>query len=397
MAGIKIASEKCAGCGLCVRSCPFRAIEIRDGKAVILDSCTMCASCVSSCKLGSIELQKDGGAPPGDASAYSGVWVFAQQEEGNVASVALELLGAGSRLASELNVPLSAVLLGHNMDNSANTLIRYGADKVYVVDDASLERYNDEVYCDIFVQLIKDYKPEIVLIGATTYGRSLAPRVASRLSTGLTADCTGLSIDSDKKLLLQTRPAFGGNLMATIVCPHRRPQMSTVRPRVMKPLPPDDTRKGEIIRPRVSIKPEPSVKLLAAVKTLAEKVSLAEADIIVAAGRGMGEAKNLRLIEELAGLLGAAVGASRAIVDAGWIDYSYQIGQTGKTVGPKIYIACGISGAIQHQAGMSSSETIIAINKDPDAPIFRLAKIGIVGDVLEVLPAIIDELKSRAG
>jgi electron transfer flavoprotein alpha subunit len=247
------------------------------------------------------------------------------------------------------------------------------------------------------VQLIAKYKPEIVLMGATTYGRSLAPRVASRLNTGLTADCTRLDIDKEKRLLVQTRPAFGGNLMATIICPNHRPQMCTVRPKVMKPLEQDLSRIGEIIRPDITIPADVKVKIVDEVTTLCEKVNLLEADIIVAGGRGLGDPKNFALVKELADVLGGAVGASRAVVDAGWVEYSHQVGQTGKTVSPKVYFACGISGAVQHLAGMSSSDTIIAINKNPEAPIFNIATYGIVGDALEVLPALIAEFKKRIG
>ena len=282
-------------------------------------------------------------------------------------------------------MPLSAVLLGSKIEDQANTLFAYGADRVYLVEDESLENYNDESYADIFTQLVNKYKPEIVLVGATAYGRSLAPRVASRLNTGLTADCTELGIDPETKNLLQTRPAFGGNLMATIICPDRRPQMATVRPKVMKPMEPDYSRKGEIIRPDVLIPDNLLIKVIERVHTVYEKVSLTEADIIVSGGRGLGDAKNFELVRELAEVLGGAVGASRATVDAGWIDYSHQIGQTGRTVGPRVYFACGISGAVQHLAGMSSSDIIIAINKDADAPIFKIATFGIVGDVLEFL------------
>ncbi len=398
MASIRILLEKCLGCRICLGACPFNALKVIDKKAVIQDNCTLCGVCVSSCKFGAIELAKDeDGAAVTDLSLYKDVWVFAEQKDGEPAGVALELLGEGRKLAGQLGVKLAAVLFGENVEAVAKNLIAYGADEVYMVDHPSLKRFNDESYADIFVQLIEKYKPEIVLMGATTYGRSLAPRVASRLNTGLTADCTKLEIDMEKRLLLQTRPAFGGNLMATIICPDRRPQMSTVRPKVMKALEPDSSRNGEIIKPDVVIPENVRVKVLDVVSTLCEKVSLAEADIIVSGGRGMGDPKNFALIQELADVLGGAVGASRATVDAGWVDYSHQVGQTGKTVGPKIYFACGISGAVQHLAGMSSSDTIIAINKDPEAPIFKVADIGIVGDVLEVLPALISEFKKRLG
>lgn len=392
---INIIGEKCIGCGLCVRKCPFNAIEIKDRKAVILDNCTLCGACVSSCKPGAIDFRKDEAEQREDFTNYRGLWVFGEQKENSVLQVVYELLGEGRKLADALSVPLSVVLLGSKLEEQASALIAYGADNVYLVENESLEKYNDELYTDIFVQLINKFKPEIILIGATSYGRSLAPRVASRLGTGLTADCTELAIDPETKNLLQTRPAFGGNLMATIICPDKRPQMATVRPKVMQPMEPDYSRKGEIIRPDVEMPENLQVKVIETVHSVYEKVNLTEADIIVSGGRGLGDARNFELVRELAEILGGAVGASRATVDAGWIDYSHQIGQTGKTVGPKVYFACGISGAVQHLAGMSSSDIIIAINKDPDAPIFKIATYGIVGDVLEVLPELIREFKAR--
>ncbi len=395
MSGIKILIEKCTGCKLCLKACPFGAMKMEDKKAVILENCTLCGACVSSCKFDAIELKEDKSEAGQDLSAFRGVWVFAEQKYGNSASVSFELLGEGRKLADVLNTELCAVLIGSSLEQAVKELVRYGADKVYKIDNESLEDYNDESYTDIFVQLVNKYKPEIVLMGATTYGRSLAPRVASRLNTGLTADCTGLKIDPEEKILLQTRPAFGGNLMATIICPDHRPQMSTVRPKVMKALEPDDSRTAEIVAPGVSIPADLSVKVKNVVSNLCEMVSLTEADVIVSGGRGIGDPKNFALIEELAKVLNGAVGASRATVDAGWIEYSHQVGQTGKTVGPKVYIACGISGAIQHLAGMSSSDTIIAINKNAEAPIFKVATYGIVGDVLEVLPKLIKEFKQK--
>ena len=395
MSCINIITQKCVGCKLCIGACPFNAIEVTERKAKILDNCTLCGSCVSACKFNAIELIKDEEQEASDLSSYKGVWVFAEHRSGEVCQIAFELLGSGRKLADDLSVPLSAVLIGSDVEKEAQRLFAYGADNVYLVEDESLKLYNDESYADIFVQLIKSYKPEIVLMGATTYGRSLAPRVASRLNTGLTADCIELEIDPEKKILMQTRPAFGGNLMATIICPNHRPQMSTVRPKVMKPLQPDENRQGEIIKPEVNINSNTKVKVVDVVRTLYETVNLAEADIIVSGGRGLGDPKNFALVEELARVLGGAVGASRATVDAGWIDYSHQVGQTGKTVGPKVYFACGISGAIQHLAGMSSSDIIIAINKNPDAPIFKVATFGIVGDVLEVLPQLIKEFKTH--
>ncbi len=396
MSDIRVLTDKCVGCKLCIGACPFNAIEVKDRKAVILENCTLCGSCVSSCKFNAIELEKDESESV-DLSNYKGVWVFGEQKCGNISGVVLELLGEGRKLADVLLVHLSAVLIGSDMGNQAKTLIAYGADNVYLVEDKSLKYFNDESYTDIFVELVNKFKPEIILMGATTYGRSLAPRISSRLNTGLTADCTGLEIDPEKRILLQTRPAFGGNLMATIICPDHRPQMSTVRPKVMKPMEPDESRTGKVIKPRVDIPDNLKVKVVDVVQTLCEAVNLTEADIIVSGGRGLGDPKNFALVEELARVLGGAVGASRATVDAGWIEYSHQVGQTGKTVGPKIYFACGISGAVQHLAGMSSSDVVIAINKNPDAPIFKVATFGIVGNVLEILPELIKEFKARLG
>lgn len=397
MANIKILLDKCIGCKMCIGGCPFNAIKVLDKKAVIQENCTLCGACVSSCKFKAIDFEKDEAGTAVDISLYKDVWVFGEQKDGETANVALELLGEGRKLADQLSVKLAAVLMGDNVEAAAKKLISYGADEVYLVDAPSLKNFNDEAYADIFAQLISRYRPEIVLMGATTYGRSLAPRVASRLNTGLTADCTKLEIDPEKRIILQTRPAFGGNLMATIICPNHRPQMSTVRPKVMKALEQDLSRNGEIIRPDIIVPEDVKVKVTDIVTTLSEKVNLIEADIIVSGGRGLGDPKNFALVEELAKVLGGAVGASRATVDAGWIEYSHQVGQTGKTVGPKVYFACGISGAVQHLAGMSSSDTIIAINKNPEAPIFKVATFGIVGDVLEVLPALIGEFRKRLG
>jgi electron transfer flavoprotein alpha subunit len=366
---------------------------MEDGIAVINEKCTLCGICESECSFGAIKVERPESDDTSHTEGYSGVWVYAELRNGLPIASAFELLGAGRALASDLGESLSAVLIGSGVDQAAKELIAYGADNVYAVDDKSLELFNDESYADIFVQIAEKFKPEIVLISATTYGRSLAPRVSSRLNTGLTADCTGLEIDPETRNLRQTRPAFGGNLMATIICPNHRPQMSTVRPRVMKALTPDPNREGQVIKPEVSIIKEPTITVEELVSTLTDSINLSEAEIIVSGGRGLGDPKNFALIEELARLLGGAVGSSRAAVDAGWIDYSHQVGQTGKTVGPKIYIACGISGAIQHQAGMSSSDVIIAINKDPDAPIFKLATYGIVGDLLTVVPEMISILK----
>ncbi len=394
---IIINTEKCTGCAECVSSCSYNAIEIKGDKSFINEDCQFCKMCLSVCPEGAIiEIAEEGDEPKAGLSeylaAYRGVWVFAEQRDRRVASVAYELLGAGRRLADELKTHLAAVLFGAEED-AARELISWGADKVYHCRDQILEKFNDEPYAQMLTALIKEYKPGIVLAGATQLGRSFIPRVAARLKTGLTADCTALEIDKATGNLLQIRPAFGGNIMATILCPHNRPQIATVRPRVMKRIEADHGRKGEVVR----VDAGNLTCRTKVVETLKETsdcmVNLHEAEVIVAGGRGMCNAKGFGMLEELAVLLGGAVGASRAAVDEGWIPYMHQVGQTGKTVCPKIYIACGISGAVQHLAGMQSSDIIIAINKNPEAPIFNAATYGIVGDVNEVIPLLIKKLK----
>jgi len=387
---IRILDNECTGCKLCIKACPFDAIKVEDKLAVVdLDKCTLCGACEEACKFGAIIIEKEEAVGKEDISTFSGVWIVCEQRKGVVGSISYELLGKGRELADDLGVGLAAVLMGKGIGARAEDLIARGADKVYVVDSAHLENYTPEPYTVVLEELIKKYRPEIVLCGATSTGRSLISRVAIRIDAGLTADCTGLEIDKEKKLLLQTRPAFGGNIMATIICPNHRPQMATVRHKVMKESEADPSRNGEIIKIKIDEGRLTSrTKLVDIVEEIEETINLAEADIIISGGRGVGGPENFNIIRELAKVLGGAVGASRSAVDADWIPYSHQVGQTGKTVCPKLYIACGISGQIQHLAGMSSSDVIVAINKDPDAPIFQVATYGIVGDLFEVVPAL---------
>ncbi|MCC8139531.1 MAG: electron transfer flavoprotein subunit alpha/FixB family protein [Lachnospiraceae bacterium] len=323
------------------------------------------------------------------------LWVYIETENGTAKNVGYELLSPGRAMADKLGSRLVAVVLGKNAESVAQKAISYGADQVLLVEGDEYDTYNTDAQSYAMETLIRKYAPFIVLYGATNNGRDVAPRVACALHTGLTADCTGLDID-ENGLLASTRPAFGGNLMATISCPDHRPQMSTVRPGVFKKSPADDSRSGEIIREDIHIDPDRiRVHLLERVKEVAEAVHLEEADVIVSGGRGLGCAENFSYIRDLADAMGGVVGASRAAVDAGWIPHAHQVGQTGKTVAPKIYVACGISGAIQHLAGMSGSDTIIAINKDPDAPIFSVADYGIVGDLFEVVPAFAEAIRAK--
>ncbi len=391
--------EKCTGCGTCLESCPFDAIVIKDDKALINEYCNACMTCLSVCEEGAIietEPEEKSAEQKAKIEEYKDVLVFAEQREGEVAHVSFELLGVGKRLADELGTKLIAVLMGAD-ETAAKELVRWGADKVCLCSDSALRDFNDDIYSEVMTKVINEEKPSIVLAGATPIGRSFIPRVAAKLKTGLTADCTSLEIDKETKNLLQVRPAFGGNIMATILCPDYRPQMATVRPRVMKKGEYDEARKGEIIN--ISLEGITSkTKVLETIKEVsAISVNLHEADVIVAGGRGLGGENGLGLIEELAEALGGVVGASRAAIDEGWIHYSHQVGQTGKTVNPKVYFACGISGAVQHLVGMQSSDIIIAINKNPEAPIFNVATYGIVGDLFEILPLLIKKIKEIKG
>ena len=393
---ISIIIEKCTGCTLCVKVCPFDAIRMMDKKAQIdLNKCTLCGACRDACKFKAVLLEKTPAkCELPNIKDYKGIWVFIEQKNGRVQSVSYELLGKAQELAKKLNCQVSGVLIGNKLEDQLDELTFCGADNIYLVQAPELANFQDEPYTNILVELVNKYKPEILLCGATNIGRSLISRVAINIKAGLTADCTGLDIDPDKKILLQTRPAFGGNIMATIISPNYRPQMATVRHKVFVPMTPDKKRKGKIIKEIFDTSLYVSrTKLIDIIDEIESTVNLSEADIIVSGGRGMGGPENFKLLEDLAHVLSAAVGSSRAAVDAGWMPYSHQVGQTGRTVGPKIYFACGISGQIQHLVGMQSSKIIVAINKDPEAPIFKVATYGIVGDLFQIVPALTQAFK----
>jgi len=395
MASIEVRKDTCVGCGACVPACPFGAISMEADIACIGDACTLCGACESSCPFGAIIIRR-GVEDVGDLSAYSGVMVVAEQREGRVDPSTLELLGEARRLADASGQAVSAVLLTAEPGDWPERLVRHGADVVHVAVAPELRHYRTEPFSRITRRIVEETKPAIVLAAATTTGRDLMPRIAKLLDTGLTADCTGLAIDAESGHLMQTRPAFGGNIMATIVCADTRPQMSTVRPRVMRPLAADPSRTGELRE--VPLVPEDlasRTEVLEYVPLEEGEVDITETDVIVSGGRGLKDPSNFALLHELAGLLDGSVGASRAAVDAGWIPYPHQVGQTGKTVNPKTYVACGISGAVQHRVGMQSSDRIIAINRDESAPIFEFCDEGFVGDLFEVIPALVKELRRR--
>lgn len=389
---VQVIKEKCKGCSICVKNCPFQAITLEDKKAIIGSACTGCGVCVEKCPFGAID-KTDEAKKGVDISQYHGVWVFAEQRKGSLMGVAIELLGEGKKLAKEIGTELCAIVCGSNINPLVRELFSYGADKVYVADNPELENYTTDAYTKVIYDAIESYKPEIVLLGATHIGRDLGPCLAVKCNTGLTADCTKLEIDPETKGIKQTRPAFGGNLMATIICPNHRPQMSTVRPGVMEKAEFDSSQTGEVVNLNVVLKEEDlRIKVLDIIKNIEDAVSLTDAEIIVAGGMGLGKADGFELLKKLADKLGGTIAASRACVDAGWIDHSYQVGQTGTTVKPKIYFACGISGAIQHIAGMQDSDYIVAINKNESAPIFEITDYGMVGDLYDIIPTIIESL-----
>ncbi|WP_026840225.1 electron transfer flavoprotein subunit alpha [Citrifermentans bremense] len=410
----RVIAGKCIACGArCQSVCPINGVEMSEQGEPVIETakCIGCVKCVKACPAGALEMfytpeelaiiasfEKHGGEEIDEeelerrsrVAAYKGVWVFVEQNDGEAAKVSWELTGVGRELADTLGVPLSAVIIGSGVDHLADTAFSYCADQAYMINDSVFRQYRTEPFLAAMCHLIEKHKPQVVLMGATGMGRDLAGAVATRVKTGLTADCTGLGIDA-KGNLMQTRPAFGGNIMATIMCDRFRPQMATVRPHVM-PMPQQRQGATGITIPESCPIPESSIftRVLEVItdKGGKDKVDVAGAEFIVSGGRGLMAKENFALLEELAEELGGVVGGSRSAVDAGWLPQDRQVGQTGKTVRPKIYIACGISGAIQHLVGMQDSDVIVAINRDREAPIFEVATFGIVGDLFEVVPAL---------
>ena len=398
MALLVIDREPCIGCAVCVDVCPYGALELVDAVAVVNENCTACGICVPECPVDALSLptsEARRGTP--NKASYQGVWVWVEQFRGEAASISWEMLGEGRKLADQLGGALTACVLGHGMSEVAQEALAYGADRVFVADDPTLAVYRTEPYARILVGLVREHKPEVFLLGASSRGRDLAGSVATDLYTGLTADCTGLEIDPETRLLKQTRPAYGGNIMATILTPDHRPQMATVRHRVFDIPEPDRSRRGEIVPVPVTLSEDDVATKVVDFLVEEEDVNIADAKIIVAGGRGVGGPEGFEPLGELAHVLGAAVGASRAAVDDGWIPYAHQVGQTGRTVKPDLYIACGISGSIQHRAGMSTAKVIVAINRDAEAPIFDIATYGLVGDLHQIVPALAASLRQKLG
>ncbi|MGP8154419.1 MAG: FAD-binding protein [Smithella sp.] len=392
---LEIDKSKCIGCGNCIDVCPFGALSLEGDTIVVNEKCTGCGACLETCPEMALSLPAGLKAGNGDINQYSGVWVWIEQYKGQMGDVAIEILGQGRRLADLRHTSLTACVLGYNVEHITKAAISYGADRVFWADDPSLADYRTAPYAATLIDLVRQYRPEIFLLGASSRGRDLAGSVATDLYTGLTADCTGLDIDPEKGLLIQTRPAFGGNIMAMIICPNHRPQMATVRHRVFEKPPADSQRQGEVVAISPALTEEQISTRVTGFIAEIDKINLAYAHIIVSGGRGVNGPEGFEPLRKLADVLGGTIGASRSAVDAGWISYAHQVGQTGRTVRPDLYIACGISGAIQHLAGMKTSKVIVAINKNPNAPIFSVAHYGIVGDLFQIVPALTEQFKKR--
>lgn len=391
-------SEKCVGCGKCTTVCPFGALSLVNRKAVASAACTMCGACVKQCPVGALSLPQSGAAKK-DLSAYKGVWVFIEiSNDGRtqkVRPVGFELLSKGRELATQLGEELCAVVIGYGTQPFFAELSQYGTDKIYSVDGPAYAQYNTIAYAHAMVTLIEKYKPSVVLYPSTYVGRDLSPRISSQLFVGLTADCTGLSVKEGN--LIQTRPAFGGNIMADIKCPDYRPQMSTVRPNVFKKVVTTPGRMAAVVTESIAVPPQAAkVRIVNThMDPPASGMKLDEAEVVIAGGRGMKNKAGFDLLEQLAGQLGGTVGASRAAIDLGLKPKEQQVGQSGVTVSAKLYVACGISGAVQHVVGMEHSDVIIGINKDANAPIFNVCKYGLVGDASQILPRIVEQIKAN--
>ncbi len=394
MPSVWIDYDRCDGCGLCAKKCPYDAVEMRDGIPHILEQCTCCALCLEACKRGALQTDLTARTVP-DFSAWKGVWVFAEHQQNALQAISLELLGKARELAEQRSETVSALLLGDQGDPLVQPLFTAGAHRVYQVQDPRLRHYTTDAYTKSLARLVEKYKPEILLIGATDIGRDLAPRLARRVGAGLTADCTELSIDPEEGILLQTRPAFGGNVMATIVNRFSRPQMATVRPGVMEKRAPEPLQ-GELVAEQLEGGDQDSrVEILESWTEEGERIDLSKARVIVAAGRGAASSEGLELLEQLARSLGGELAGTRAMIEEQWLPDDRQIGQTGQTVRPELYIGCGVSGAVQHRAGMAASRYIIAVNKDPRAPLLSVADWSIVGDLFQVVPELISILSRR--
>ena len=399
MSGLIIDSEACIGCGRCVRACASGGIVVEGERpnrcAHVTDGCILCGGCVDACPVNAISIERDEAAGAVDLDAYRDLWVFVQTDEHDaVAPVAYELMGKGRELADARGCRLVA-LAGMSPEGSLEDLehlVCAGADEVVVCRDERLRQNDAEVYARLICDLVAERGPEAILYGATAFGRELAPGVAVRLQTGLTADCTVLSMDTETGLLQQTRPAFGGNLMATIICPNHRPQMATVRPGIFGAPEFDYSRSGAITQVSLADDVKARVEISIPAEEWRQQASIADAERLVVVGRGIGSKKNLPLMRRLAEALGAELGCTRPVVEAGWLEYRHQIGQTGVSVSPKLLVSIGVSGAIQHLAGMKDSKIIVAVNKDADAPIFGVADYGLVGDLFDVVPQLTNGL-----
>jgi len=396
MSAIAIDLEKCNGCGMCARSCPYQALEIQDKKALwIEETCTLCGACLESCKFEALTGKMPQREVP-DFSDYRNVWVFVEQHDGVFHKSAYELIGCARTIADDLGEDVVAAVLGDDVKKNAEQLIHYGADQCIVVEDPALAYYQTCTYTHVMAELIKSGRPGILLIAATHLGRDMAPRLARRVGLGLTADCTRLSIDPEEKILRQTRPAFGGNIMATIVSRFSRPQTATVRPGIMKALEPDTSRSGEVQAVEIDmVQCREFTRVLECVMEEDKKLDISAAKIIVAGGRPTCSERGIAVLKEFAEAVGGQVASTRVVVEEGFLPPEQQVGQTGRTVRPEVYFACGISGAVQHKAGMDGSRYIVAINKDPDALIFEIADFAIVGDLFEVLPALTSVVKGE--